>query len=111
MAEHEHGTRLNAKWQQWVEHIKNWSESGKTQKEYCNEQGLKLSLFYYWNRKLKARQKDQAEVRLVPVGMHPIQVHQSGTPLVLILGHYKVEIGPGFDSATLGRMIQVLKQV
>jgi hypothetical protein len=110
MAEHEHEQRLKEKRQQWAEHIRNWSESGKSQKQYCKERGLKLYLFYYWNRKFKEKRK--AQVRLVPVGMHPIKVHQSEstTSLVLILKQYKVEICTGFDSATLGRVIQVLEQ-
>ena len=50
----------------------------------------------------------------MPVGMQMIQVSRSEsvvTPLVLILGRYKVEIGLGFDSGTLGRVIRVLEQV
>jgi hypothetical protein len=95
---------------QWAEHIRNCSKSGKNQAQYCHEHGLSLQTFYYWKRK----QKPEAEVRLVPVGMHQIQVHQAGSmaaPLALIIGRYKVEVGTGFDAATLARLVHTLDRI
>ena len=112
MGKKEREKRLYENRRKWAEHIKNWSEGSKSQAEYCREHGLSPKLFYYWKRKLKEKQEDG--VRLVPVGMQVVQVSWTesiATPLVLILGQYKVEVGPGFDSATLGRVIQVLEQV
>jgi transposase-like protein len=103
---------LEEKKRKWAGHIKECGESGKSQVQYCREQGLSIKLFYYWKRKLQEKQEDG--VRLVPVRMQVVQVSRTesiATPLVLILGQYKVEIGPGFDSGTLGRVIQVLEQV
>lgn len=104
--------RLLENRRKWSEHIKNCREQKKSHAEYCREHGLSPKLFYYWNRKLK--EKQEAGVKLVPVGMQMIQVSRresAATPLVLVLGPYKVEIGPGFDSGTLGRVIRVLEQV
>ena len=112
MGREEREKRLYENRRKWAEHIKNWSEGKKSQAEYCREHGLSPKLFYYWKRKLKGKQ--EASVTLVPVGMYPIPVQHTEshtTPLVLILGPYKVEIGPGFDSGTLGRVIRVLEQV
>lgn len=110
--ENKRGKRLTENRRKWAEHIKNCGEQNKSHAEYCREHGLNPKLFYYWNRKFKEKREDG--VRLVPVGMQMLQVSRSElvvTPLVLILGQYKVEIGPGFDSGTLGRVIRVLEQV
>jgi transposase-like protein len=112
MGEHEHSSCWKQKRQKWANHIEIWNESGKSQVRYCRENGLSPKVFYYWKRKYK--EKHEAGVKLVPVGMQPIQVHQAGsiaTPLVLIVGQYKVEIGTGFDQATLGRVVQVLDRI
>ena len=112
MGKKEREIKLCENRRKWAEHIKNCREQKKSHAEYCREHGLNPKLFYYWNRKFKEKREDG--VRLVPVGMQMLQVSRSElvvTPLVLILGQYKVEIGPGFDSGTLGRVIRVLEQV
>ena len=96
--------------QRWARHIEDWRESGKTQSQYCREQGLSPKLFYYWKRKFNDRRAEG--LSLMPIGIHPIQVHQvRSSALIVNVGQYKVEIDIGFDSATLGRVIQVLEQV
>jgi hypothetical protein len=110
MGEQGREKRLRENRQKWANHIESWKESGKSQAQYCRENELSPKLFYYWKRK----QKREAGVRLVPVGMHPIQVHQAvsiANPLVLIVGQYKVEIGTGFDSATLALLIRTLDRI
>lgn len=112
MGEQEHVSWQKQKRDKWAKHIGSWEESGKSQAEYCRENGLSPKLFYYYKRKHKERH--EAGVKLVPVGVHPIQVHQAGsiaTPLVLLVGQYKVEIGTGFDQATLGKVVQVLDRI
>jgi len=112
MGEQGRDKRLKENRQKWANHIGSWKESSKSQAQYCRENGLSPKLFYYWKR--KHREKHEAGVRLVPVGMHPIQVHQTvsiATPLVLIVGQYKVEIGTGFDSATLAMLVRTLDRI
>ena len=35
--------------------IEQWSESGKTQKVFCQEQGITFTTFYYWLRRYRRR--------------------------------------------------------
>ena len=105
-------SRLEAKRRKWSSHIAEWEASGKSQAGYCREHGLSWKQFYYWKRKHLA--KPEGGVKLVPVGLHPIQVQQRrsyGTPLVLHVGRYKVEVGPGFDSATLLMLVGTLDRL
>jgi len=108
--EQEYDNKLREKRQKWAAHIESWRKSEKTQAQYCREQGLSPKLFYYWKSKFNDRSANG--LSLVPIGIHPVQVHQvRSSPLVVNVGQYKVEIVIGFDSATLGRVIQVLEQV
>jgi len=112
MGEQGRETGLRENRRKWAGHIESWKESGKSQAQYCRENGLSPKLFYYWKRKQTG--KYEAGVRLIPVGMHPIQVHQavsSVAPLVLIVGQYKVEIGTGFNTATLAMLVRTLDRI
>lgn len=48
----------------WKRHIEGWQDSDLSQPEYCKQQGLKLSTFSYWRKRLK---KTQPGNRLIPV--------------------------------------------
>ena len=39
----------------WAEHIRRREERGVTAKAYCQEAGVSLWRWYYWQRKLKAK--------------------------------------------------------
>ena len=50
---------------QWQEHMERWQSSGLTQADYCGRNGLKLSTFRYWRKRLATA---DTPVTLVPVG-------------------------------------------
>ncbi len=39
----------------WENHIHQWSLSGKSQTDYCNENNLAIKSFGYWKRKLSKK--------------------------------------------------------
>jgi len=97
----------------WSKHIEDWRESGKSQAQYCREQGLSAKLFYYWKNKNNGTSGDVG-VKLVQVDMPRIKYHSSEeveSPLVLVVGQYKVEIGDRFDPGTLARLVQTLDHI
>jgi len=55
----------------WKNHIEGWQQSGLTQKAYCNQHDLKLSIFTYW-RTQTARSKPSR--KLIPVAVTYPQV-------------------------------------
>lgn len=104
--------RVEAKRREWAEHIRSCSESGKSDAQYCREQGLSPKAFCYWKRKY--RKNSEAAIRLVPVGRQMIHVQQArsqASPLVLMAGRYKVEVGTGFDSVTLVQLVRTLERI
>mgnify|MGYP000337451502 CR=1 FL=1 len=97
----------------WASHIQAWRGSGKSQAQYCREQGLSAKLFYYWKNKNNGTSGDVG-VKLVPVDMPRIKYHSSEeveSSLVLVVGQYKVEIGDRFDPGTLARLVQTLDHI
>lgn len=112
MEERAEGGRREQKRLEWSSHIEAWKSSGKSQAGYCREHGLNLKAFYY--RKRRHTEKPLDRVRLVPVGVHPIAVHRERPetkPLLVHVGRLRVEVGPGFDAATLAMLVRTLERV
>ena len=45
---------------QWTKIFTEWEASGQSQKTYCEERGLALSLFSYWRKRLRECTEDTA---------------------------------------------------
>lgn len=98
--------------QEWAGHIRAWRESGFSQAQYCREHDLSPGLFFYWKRRIEG--EPLCDVRLVPVGIHSIRFHpaeMTTSPLVLVVGQYKVEVGEGFDPGTLARLVHTIERI
>ena len=108
----------------WRAHIKAWSESGLTQRAYCQEHGLPEAQFSHWKPRLRNKgQRQRPKARVVPVKV--IEETTIGTArgevrgaasdageLALVFGNgLRLEISEGFDAATLRRVLEVLGHV
>ncbi len=99
---------IKDKREHWRVHSEAWQESGQTQGEYCKQHGLNLKTFSYWRRRLKP---ESTTVRLVQLPAGTLRKPQESTLRVLIDGRYTVEVSDAFNSATLGRVIEVLRGI
>ena len=98
----------------WQAHVSAWGRSGLTQREYCKRQGLGEWSFSAWKRRLAKR--SPAAFSFVPVAVRDQAVAGSATfsqrrqqSLALVVGdRYRVEVGDGFSSETLTRLLAVL---
>jgi transposase len=99
----------------WQAHVSAWRRSGLSQREYCNRQGLGEWSFSSWKRRLAKRQVDV--VGFLPVAVRNQAVADRAVfpngcrhPLALVIGdRYRVEVGDGFSSETLTRLLAVLR--
>jgi|SRR5271165_666801 len=98
----------------WRRMVAQWQASGDSVREFCDRYGLAEPSFYAWRRLL--RQRDAKEPRFVPVRVTnditapaPADYAGGGLELVLVDGRL-LRIGPGFDAATLQRLLALLAE-
>jgi len=106
--------RGNSKEQFWRRMVRQWRSSGLSVRDFCAEKDLSEPSFYAWRRTLAER--DAEAVRFVPVRVVPEEQPiandnnvSSGLELVLRAGRV-LRIGPGFDAATLQRLLALLEE-
>ena len=99
--------------QRWRQLIDQWHRSGLTVRDFCQRQHLATPSFYAWRRTLTKRHAQA--VGFVPVEVLaespvPGVADGSAAGLELVLGTgRRLRVGPGFDEATLQRLLAVLE--
>jgi len=95
----------------WTSHIKAYDNSGLSMAEYCRRQGLSYHAFRYWKKK----QENSPSVPVVPfVEIGRIKPQSCTTKFCLKInlpGRYSIDVGDGFSSSTLARVISVLEEL
>jgi transposase len=95
----------------WRAMLQRWRQSGLSVRDFCARRGLTQPSFYAWRRTLAER---DAQVQFVPVRLaaEPMAATTNTTAaLELVLdGRRSLRIGPGFDAATLKRLLALLQE-
>jgi hypothetical protein len=97
--------RKERHWRRWLDQ---WRASGLSVRAFCARHGLATASFYAWRRVLQRRAAEQP-------AFLPVQVVADNTPaqasgLEVVLGDGRtVRVSPGFDAATLRRLLAVLE--
>jgi transposase-like protein len=94
----------------WRRQVREWEQSGLSVRAFCEEHGVSEPSFYAWRRTLQDRAT--AVPDFVPVRVTPepaIDRRQGDVELVLEDGRL-LRIGPGFDAATLQRLLALLTE-
>ena len=95
----------------WQEQIRNWQNSGLSQKEFCRNRSLALSTFTFWKRKIARSETAQMKFYPVPVPPSRGQGVYSGLQLHIVEKRFAVDIGEDFSETTLRRLISTLEQL
>jgi hypothetical protein len=96
--------------QVWKTHIERWKQSGQTQVSYCREHELKPHQFTYWKKRFG---RTKADISFVPLRFSrnlPVAVTGSTFNLFTQNG-FKIEVGAGFDPATLKQLISLVQSL
>jgi hypothetical protein len=97
--------------QQWRRRIDEQESSGLSVRAYCSRRGLRECNFYQWRKLLCERDREARSVSpstlFVPVEVADVSV-ASRIEIVLASGQ-RINISPGFDVATLTRVVAVLE--
>ena len=108
----------------WWRVLAAWRASGLSRREFCVSRGLALWQFHYWHSRLigtagsgakRPPRRDRAEAPpvFVPVkAVKPAKPMKGGadTGVRLRLGCLEVVLEPGFDEATVRRLLRVLQE-
>lgn len=96
----------------WRSHITGWKKSSLSQIDYCKQNNLSKHRFTYWKCK---EHKKSAPISFIPVIQSPIRSTSSKNiiaPLKILFGdRYRIEIGDGFSSDTLSRLMDTLERI
>jgi len=105
---------------EWRTRVRRWEESGQTAREFAAEMGINPRTLAYWKWRLR---KDAAEaaggqrapapaqvsaLSFVEVQAEPVAGEADAASLELVVGHYRLVLGHGFDAEVLARLLDVL---
>ena len=98
----------------WRQTLKQWQSSGLTAQAFCLKYGLSQASLYAWRRTLAARDAEAvpfAQVQIVGDERSDAAAQDNPMTLEIVLPKRRVlRIGPGFDSATLRRLLTLLEE-
>jgi hypothetical protein len=97
----------------WRGQVAQWRDSGLTQKEYCNKEGISLERLGTWKRRLDREGQEQTGALVaVPSKTVSSALSTSGTMLRLVVNErYRVEIPDAFSPVTLQTVLHVLDRL
>ena len=100
----------------WETHVNAWRRSWLSIPEYCRRQGLSYHAFRYWKHKLHHGTAG-SQVSLVEIGrIAGASMAGSGrgrnySLRLRIDDRYTIEVGDGFSSSTLSRLLSVMGEL
>jgi hypothetical protein len=103
--------------EQWARHVEAWRSSGTSAAKYCASRDLKASSLRYWSSRIR-RETGEALNETFEGGRAPrfakVQTTKrtpapSEVALRLVVADVAVEVPAGFDTATLRRVLEVLR--
>jgi hypothetical protein len=97
--------RKERQWRRWIDE---WQASGLSARAFCERRGLTVARFYAWRRVLERRDAEKAGFVPVQVVADAVLTQASALEVVLTDGR-TVRVAPGFDAATLRRLLAVLE--
>ena len=92
---------------EWVQRVEACRKSGQKVSEWCSEQGIPVSTYYSWQRKVYQAVTAEREVCFTEISSRP---GGRGTVARIESGELRIEIQGGADGETIRAIIQALKE-
>jgi transposase len=97
----------------WRRAMRQWRTSGLSIRDFCREEGLPEPNFYAWRSTLAKRDAEKVTfipVEVIPEPSAPTRAEDMAAALELILvSGRRLRVGPGFDAATLQRLLPLVE--
>jgi transposase len=97
--------------QHWQRVLARWQRSGLSVRAFCQQHQLSVPSFYWWRRKLQGRDPDK--VNFLPVQViteEGVSPTVDGSVEIVLSNGRCLRVRPGFDRATLLRVLDLLDQ-
>lgn len=91
---------------EWSRRVEACRKSGLRVSEWCGEQGIPVSTYYSWQRKVYQAAVSENEVCFAEL---PIRAANTDTAASIQYGELRVDIHAGADTETIRAVIQALK--
>lgn len=92
---------------EWAQRVEACRKSGQKVSEWCSEQGIAVSTYYNWQRKVYQTVTGEPEVCFTEISARPAG---RGTAASIKSGELRIEIYAGADAETIRAIIQALKE-
>ncbi len=92
---------------EWVQRVETCRKSGQKVSEWCSEQGIPVSTYYSWQRKVFQAVTTEAKVCFTEILARPAG---GRTAASIESGELRIEIHAGADAETIRAIIQALKE-
>lgn len=111
------GNAVEVRGRQWLERIMACNQSGQTRSAWCEENGVSLKSYYYWQNKLRwkmtaamgAKAEEMPQADFVPLRLPGPQGGQTvATPVVIRARGMEIEIRETASEALIGRLLRVV---
>ena len=97
-----HHSRL----EEWGRRVEACRHSGQKVSTWCAEQGIAVSTYYNWQRKVYQAVSSESEIYFAEL---PIRRTKANTAASIQWGELRVDIHAGADTETIHGIIQALK--
>lgn len=93
---------------EWAQRVEACRRSGQKVSEWCSKQGIPVSTYYSWQRKVYQAVTAETEVCFTEISARPAD--NRGTMASIESGELRIEIHAGADAETVRAIIQALKE-
>ena len=83
--------------------------SGQTVSQWCRENGVAISTYFLWQRRVFQAVSEKAEVCFAEVPVYSTVPAEGSTVAVIHAGELKIELCSGADTATIQAIIQAIQ--
>jgi len=89
--------------------LREHADSGLSVTAFCRQQGIAPSLVYRWRQRLRVAPATSPQDPFVE--LHPVPDRPSGSGVAVVTDSgWRLELEPGFDAATLERILTCVAQ-
>ena len=99
----------NQRLAEWSKRVEACQSSGQTVTQWCRENGVAISTYFLWQRRVFQAVTERAEVCFAEVPVYSTAPTVGSTAAVIHAGEIKIELCTGADAETIRAIIQAIQ--